>query len=453
MGKDERRNETIDAGDVADETSAGSSRLGKEAKIGVAVIGTLVVILGIVATVRMMGAGPDEPIAAAPPDTPGHNDKKIDVLPKERHSKPFGSDVLPTVVPANAASSKPPKTITSESNRWKLTADRREAKRTSGASLGAPPEFASDTPKPPKADRHDPYALDSLPDKPRDTLALPHRKHEDLRSVTPDDVPPARPNRWGSASTDDSSGFSMAEPSPPAPSPRETSRYAMSSAPQPHTRYAATPDRSTPAMPVGQYDAGFRHDSSSGRAHFNVEPHHMAPSSLYNNPPPQRDDGKYEVQPNDSYWTISEKLYGTGSYFKALAQRNRDQNANEDQLQPGSLILAPPVAELEKSYPDLCPKPERREAMQTQGRNRNSTVGTRGMYRGGRTYTVAEGDTLFNIARYELGKASRWAEIYDLNRDVLGKDFNYLAPGTQLVLPDSERSDVIAQPPRETRLR
>ena len=38
---------------------------------------------------------------------------------------------------------------------------------------------------------------------------------------------------------------------------------------------------------------------------------------------------------------------------------------------------------------------------------------------------MAEGDTLFNIARYELGKASRWVEIYEFNRDLLGKDFNY----------------------------
>ena len=50
---------------------------------------------------------------------------------------------------------------------------------------------------------------------------------------------------------------------------------------------------------------------------------------------------------------------------------------------------------------------------------------------GGRTYTVASGDTLFSIARYELGKASRWAEIYDMNRDVLGKNFSELPPGTR----------------------
>ena len=55
---------------------------------------------------------------------------------------------------------------------------------------------------------------------------------------------------------------------------------------------------------------------------------------------------------------------------------------------------------------------------------------------GGRTYIVAEGDSLFDIARSELGKASRWVEIYDLNADVLGKDIDSLTPGTRIVLPD-----------------
>jgi nucleoid-associated protein YgaU len=55
---------------------------------------------------------------------------------------------------------------------------------------------------------------------------------------------------------------------------------------------------------------------------------------------------------------------------------------------------------------------------------------------GGRTYVVAEGDSLFDIARNELGKASRWVEIYDLNADVLGKDVDTLTPGTRIVLPD-----------------
>ncbi len=74
-------------------------------------------------------------------------------------------------------------------------------------------------------------------------------------------------------------------------------------------------------------------------------------------------------------------------------------------------------------------------------------LSTRQSYRSGRTYTVSEGDTLFNIARYELGKASRWVEIYELNREVLGRDFNYLTPGMKLTLPDGEKSDTVAEPP------
>jgi nucleoid-associated protein YgaU len=65
---------------------------------------------------------------------------------------------------------------------------------------------------------------------------------------------------------------------------------------------------------------------------------------------------------------------------------------------------------------------------------------------GTHVYTVQQGDTLFDIARNELGKASRWAEIYELNRDRLADDFDYLAPGTQLRLPDARGG---SQPVRE----
>jgi nucleoid-associated protein YgaU len=66
---------------------------------------------------------------------------------------------------------------------------------------------------------------------------------------------------------------------------------------------------------------------------------------------------------------------------------------------------------------------------------------------------VEEGDTLFDIARYELGKASRWSEIYDLNRQALGEDMDYLRPGTQLILPHAaghgEEADAITQRPSD----
>ena len=81
--------------------------------------------------------------------------------------------------------------------------------------------------------------------------------------------------------------------------------------------------------------------------------------------------------------------------------------------------------------PTSVRKRSRREA----ARSRASLASMHASYAGGRTYQVQEGDTLFDIARNELGKASRWGEIYELNREALGKDFDYLTPGMRLTLP------------------
>ncbi len=49
-------------------------------------------------------------------------------------------------------------------------------------------------------------------------------------------------------------------------------------------------------------------------------------------------------------------------------------------------------------------------------------------------YTVRRGDTLSSIAKRELGDADRWPEIFDLNRDVI-EDPDRIFPGQVLVLP------------------
>ncbi|MEE8450483.1 MAG: LysM peptidoglycan-binding domain-containing protein, partial [Thermoguttaceae bacterium] len=168
-----------------------------------------------------------------------------------------------------------------------------------------------------------------------------------------------------------------------------------------------------------------------------------APVSTYGGLDPRNENGEYEVQPNDSYWKISQKLYGSGAYFRALVEQNRDRIPREDRLAVGDLISAPTIAELEKAYPDLCPKPSRRAAV----RNLARAAGMHSPYGGGPTYVVEEGDTLYDIARYELGKASRWSEIHALNSHILGKDYDYLVPGTRLTLPGSETADTLTNRP------
>lgn len=50
-------------------------------------------------------------------------------------------------------------------------------------------------------------------------------------------------------------------------------------------------------------------------------------------------------------------------------------------------------------------------------------------------YVVQHGDTLFSIATAELGDGSRWPEIYDLNKAVIGDNPALILPGQQLKIP------------------
>lgn len=154
--------------------------------------------------------------------------------------------------------------------------------------------------------------------------------------------------------------------------------------------------------------------------------------------PQPADEEGYTVEPNDNFWRISQKLYGTGAYFKALEEYNRQRFGDQVVIHAGDVIAAPPLDVLRARFPELAP-------------NGRTAPAARRPSRGRRSYTVADGDTLFDIARHELGKASRWSEIYELNRDQLGNDFNDLTPGMKLALPDagSQADPVIGGSPRD----
>ncbi|MGD9645945.1 MAG: LysM peptidoglycan-binding domain-containing protein [Pirellulales bacterium] len=215
-----------------------------------------------------------------------------------------------------------------------------------------------------------------------------------------------------------------------------------------HQLYDAATHRNAP-HPAGQQPHAAEPPAYDAQQYAATasEPYAAAPIDR----PHERDE--YVVQPNDNYWVISKQLYGTGAYFKALYELNRKQFPRADRLKTGDVILAPSVEVLAHRFPDLCPTPQHHQAL-TQQRAATRAVSQRGhLPAGARIYVVEEGDTLFDIARYELGKATRWAEIYDLNRDVLGEDMDYLRPGTQLVLPQAggygTESDSITQRPAD----
>ena len=157
-------------------------------------------------------------------------------------------------------------------------------------------------------------------------------------------------------------------------------------------------------------------------------------------------DGKYTAQPNDNFYTIAKKVYGSGAYYKALAKHNKDKYPKANQIRIGDVVQTPSAETLESRYPELCPRPEHRDA----AKQRSSATASRSLA-GRRVYIVQEGDSLFDIARFELGARARVAELIELNRDVLGDQINYLTPGMRLVLPETEqRGPAVTQGPTNT---
>lgn len=53
----------------------------------------------------------------------------------------------------------------------------------------------------------------------------------------------------------------------------------------------------------------------------------------------------------------------------------------------------------------------------------------------GETYTVVSGDSLSKIAKHHYGDASKWHQIYDANKNIIGSDPDKIDVGQVLTLP------------------
>lgn len=128
----------------------------------------------------------------------------------------------------------------------------------------------------------------------------------------------------------------------------------------------------------------------------------------------------------DSYWTISEKYYGSGRYFRELALFN---GAKLDQQRLPDPVLVPPLSQLKQW------NQESETARQTES---NDNFGASKTNRSGTRYETVEGDTLFGIAAEKLGSAGRYVELLRLNRSRLPQDCRSdtrLPAGLEIRLP------------------
>lgn len=137
-----------------------------------------------------------------------------------------------------------------------------------------------------------------------------------------------------------------------------------------------------------------------------------------------------EVQPNDNYWRISQRVYGTAQYFSSLALYNRHRIPDPKKLRPGMKVMIPDPKLLEQKFPEFF-------------KSKNSPPKAAAGYfltsDGSPAYRIGDRETLSAISQKHLGRASRWIQIYRMNRNIL-KDPNKLKPGIVIALPDDATS-------------
>ena len=143
---------------------------------------------------------------------------------------------------------------------------------------------------------------------------------------------------------------------------------------------------------------------------------------------PKTDDELVTVSEQDTLWDLATRIYGDGRLFAAVHEANKGSLNGQGKLLVGTQLRFPAKSRLLSEFRALVPQDllgDSADQSASDSRNR-------------REYTTRNGDSLFSIAREELGQASRYIEILELNSAQLSSSTRHseeLAAGLKLALP------------------
>ncbi len=197
----------------------------------------------------------------------------------------------------------------------------------------------------------------------------------------------------------------QAIPTPRLASPTQTA--APVNEPDPFGTPAAIPE-----IPVRAEPVPFRMESTPIR----TPQRHSAPMTFAGE--------TYIVQPNDNFWTISKKVYGSGRYFEALAQYNAAVVPDPAKMKPGLKIATPAATELQSRFPKLL------AAAGTQDTTQDPTS----LGLPGDVYTAASGDNFWEISKRLYGDGKYFRALEQHNAAIVS-DPQKLKPGMKLAAP------------------
>ena len=146
----------------------------------------------------------------------------------------------------------------------------------------------------------------------------------------------------------------------------------------------------------------------------------------------------YEVRKGDTLSAIAARHYGSRSkkVVDAIFNANRSKLSSQDALQVKQVIVLPQIEGLPKSAAEPTPKPPVRSkpALAAPPTDRPKP---QPKYR---PYQVKKGDRYATIAKEHLGRAARWTEIAELNKDIF-PDPALIRYGVRIRLPLDQTDD------------
>ncbi len=135
----------------------------------------------------------------------------------------------------------------------------------------------------------------------------------------------------------------------------------------------------------------------------------------------------HAVQAGDSAERISQRYYGTASYWQQIMRAN--PRVDFQHLRAGLIIRIPEDPSNIQGIPV--------EIVSTHAPSNVSPVssGESASRARGIEYRVVSGDTLGGIAQAMYGKSALWARIRDANRDQVNEEGTNIRPGMVLIIP------------------
>jgi|688.fasta_scaffold227619_1 nucleoid-associated protein YgaU len=323
------------------------------------------------------------------------------------------------------------------------------------STLFSPRDRGSDTPQSQSPGNSRQSSSELRPTEDNPTAKPIEASESSLPAVLPSDVPRSNPSLTDNGQTGGGSflekfpgktatlpnlqnGPAMKEPTP-APIPESGPQFAAVPLPsanqlapppfgdfspataEPLTRSSASPEASQLVKPVA-FDApspAERVASPIGTAEPTAS---LSLPSFDHASPTAEAAAEYPTRltrEGDTWWSLAQELYDDGRLFRELYAHNQERVQSYDRIPAGTEIVCPPA--------DVLRAPSQRAA-ELQSKSNSSD----------RMYRTRVSDTLFNIAREQLGQASRFGELLQQNKDRLPARTGHLSAlpeGLELKLP------------------